>query len=241
MNELTLKGTFFSSHITNCWISKNGIVYRLQCTGEWRFLFSERLNPADRRNRSFFVWGVGTLPPWTSNPLPVRERTKNRKTLQTFTTYMTPAFTKSLPVSSVDQQENSPPSPCQGSGMIRRPLGWFPHLRPNAVARKKIKVHDVPKSAALAKNKRKEICFIPSTANNFTASGFLESLIIDLLLSTFRLFKPEFFALQRVCHFGTTRQTLRRFFRFFGMQYSFLNNLQNSMKGRTHSVFCLQF
>lgn len=161
MNELTLKGTFFSSHITNCWISKNGIVYRLQCTGEWRFLFSERLNPADSRNRSFFVWGVGTLPPWTSNPLSVRERTKNRKTLQTFTTYMTPAFTKSLPVSSVDQQENSPPSPCQGSGMIRRPLGWFPHLRPNAVARKKNKSTWRPKKRRPRQKQKKRNLLYP--------------------------------------------------------------------------------
>lgn len=62
----------------------------------------------------------------------------------------------------------------------------------NAVARKKINFHDVPKSAALAKNNRKEICFIPSAVkkytggkqfyrvvNNYTASGSLTSLIKD--------------------------------------------------------------
>ena len=50
---------------------------------------------------------------------------------------MTPAFTKSLPVSSVDPQENSPPSPCQGSGMTRGHSVDFRTYDRDAVARKK--------------------------------------------------------------------------------------------------------
>ena len=81
----------------------------------------------------------------------------------------------------------------------------------DAVARKKINFPDVPKSAALAKNNRKEICFIPSAVNNFTGGKKLYRVRVPVvvdkraaLINVSRLFKPEFFTLQ--CAFATLGQ-----------------------------------
>ena len=117
----------------------------------------------------------------------------------------------------------------------------------NAVARKKINFHDVPKSAALAKNNRKEICFIPSAVKkytggkqfyrvvkNFTSSGSLASLIKDILLSP----SPGYLSLNSSLFNARSplwdkMANARADFSLLGLQYSFLNNLQNS-------IFCLK-
>ena len=110
----------------------------------------------------------------------------------------------------------------------------------DAVARKKINFHDVPKSAALAKNNRKEICFIPSAVKkftggkNFTASESLASLIKDLFLST----TPGYLSLNSSLFHARSplwdkMGNAWADFSLLGLQYSFLNNLQNS-------IFCLK-